>query len=348
MSRRATYRVYLFGKRGFAKVKNAVTYEVKYGRRVVVSRRSIPKQIKKVSERREFFELLVEKLERKKTREQNAKRKERERKAQELERKRLERNKKARERYRQRREEATRVKEELERAKDLEAQRKVEEEKAELAEEARLKKLYPTKYLLEVAEAVLDYDKVRTEPAQTLRNITISDTLVTPIIPDGSIFKREQIDKTIIYGPEKIARDIAILNMTLNEEDLIPVTKESINESFQETFYKFWPHMILYWLETKDSSDSYLFRLKFKFEHDASYVDHGISVGSSARIDIDSKDYLKDVFQRTFKRLMGENYRETISLKGKRKRFGARDYLADDALIFITGFTLESAVDRKI
>ena len=102
------------------------------------------------------------------------------------------------------------------------------------------------------------------------------------------------------------------------------------------------PILMDYWIQTKNTSDAYILRLKFVYDYDRknNWSDHGISIGL-ARTAIPTAEKLLEVFRATYVRLLGSEMM-MLKIDGKIKKRGARDYLKDEASIFISGATLES------
>lgn len=315
---RASYRIVLrTAKGGFAKPRNAASFEIFYGKRRLIARTAFPKSRRLVKDKRVFLVTLIERIERRRLKILEARRK-----------------KIRKQRLQERR---------LRELKDFQKRqrRKIAISKPSM----RMPKIEPD-YIHEIHDSVLDFNKMKTEPAQTMKQVTISDVLITPFVPDGSNFSRVQIDKSILINYEGTYRHISIMNLTFEESDFIEVNEENFEMAFSEVYEKIYPQLRDYWNQTHTTTEAYILRLKFVYDFSGKedWADHGISTGL-ARTQLVNTKQLAQLLYSTYRRLTGDEMR-SVFINGKRKRRGARDYLRDGSSIFITGATLESSLSE--
>ena len=179
----------------------------------------------------------------------------------------------------------------------------------------------------------LDFVRAYNEEPQTLKQATIQDVTIIPIKPRGKFYTKRLVEKIITQDHFAKRLDLSILDFDLDQEEWIPTDIDTLTESFDQAFTLMIPHIAQFWSETYQEADAYILRLKFQWEFTpGKYDSHGVSL---RRQDIRTFDRLRAVFRETFRKLLGGNKNEPNKKP--------RNYLANQTVIFISGFTLEAS-----
>lgn len=219
------YRFVFRGKRGFTKLRYAITYEVWRGRKRILAPRAFPASFKKVSERKSLLEKIVETYELKRL--------------QLNERKRLKRK-------------------ELHRRKDQ------KRAKAQLAKEEKQYTKRSLFYFKEAKQGLPVFPKAYEGEPIAIKNKTVLDTTIIPIEPEGERYTTELVEK-IIHSSIEGRSTYSIYNFSFREEYLIPLDVHTMRESFIEFITQTFPHIHMFYQATKKSTDGYIFRIKFSW-----------------------------------------------------------------------------------
>lgn len=289
--------------------RSAKSFQVFYGKKLVLGPKKFPARLKKVSDRNNFLINVVTRLER--------------------ERAKIAAQKKAKKLREQRR---------LQRKK-AEARKRTEAKKvvqAPIDFDAEEIDILNTGSRLERKER-LAFEKVRAEKPITLKTATIEDVFVIPIIPDNDLYEKEVIEKVITTDSGQTKLDLSILNFTLNPEQWVAMDAENFEEAYRRAYILMFPHIIRFYKETRNSATSYIFRVKFVHDRktkDGKVVEFEQGISLIRRENTGGAEYLMDMVRKTFARIMGVGPGPLV------KR---RNYLTGDTIINISGFTLEAA-----
>lgn len=311
------YSFRLFDKRGrriaLAKLRYAHAFEVYYGKRRVLARKAFPRLLKRVGERRDLLESLIESIEYKRLRVIEKRKKQREKVKLDAA------KKKAR----------TYVKRQLRRplTKSERASRRRAKTKAPLPRIVQLE--------AEAKNQILVFPKAYAAPAATAMRARVIDTMIIPVAPDGGNYTKRVVDKEMFRSDVKNYH-LAILDFSLNEGHFIPVTQDTIREQYGVTVREFLPHIVDFFNEMKRTSQHFILRLKFlnHFSPDGQLTSHGISYFRSHIIDDVG---ITNLLRITFQQLQGDPQMGPTSRNKTR-----RNYLAGETGIYLTGFTLEA------
>lgn len=323
MSKRKSlaYHVRLFkGNRRIAlqKLRYATSFEIWYGRRRVLPRKDFIRSQRKVDVRRRYIQRIIKQIEILRL--------------QKNEERRLKREALLRRQERESRQ--------LRRREIRKVPLKPKKPDRFLPEE---REIYDTE--IDWAFAGLPvFNKARAEESPIFKNVEVKDTIVIPVQPDSPRYHKEMVEKMLWSSGQGDYR-ISILNLTMRPEDYFAMEGESFAESYKAAFLTFAPHIMMYFAETKNSTDLYNLRIKFMWEGDGfkaqPYQTYGLSL---TRMQLRTREGMLELIRDTFVRFFGPRSGDI-----RRGKHGKRNYLVGDRAILITGFTLEGvAYDRGL
>jgi hypothetical protein len=291
------YRVILFNKRGrFSAPRYAVAYKVFYGKRQVVPLTLFHSRTKSVKQKKFFLEKLVKLIDKK----------------------RLEilalRRKKA---------EKLKVKRKRQRIQPPRFPKGITKKQKEEIEAMHL--LYDGQLAL-AYQSYPNFPKTVAEEPRVFPNATISEVMITPVIPTNDSYTARTLYKEMTYNNKT---DEAMLNIfDLNLKTSIPINAKTFGPDKAKILSALFPHIQMYFKDVK--ADEYLLRIKFDWEPTGSGSQaRGISI---RRGEVPA-DGLGHLFSRTIDKFFGT--RET------------QNYLKADTTLYIKGFTFEAFTPKS-
>lgn len=344
--RPAKYGLRLWTKTGLRtkSYRYAVFYEIRFGRDIIQDQKRFHSSTRTASQKQAYIERLVQRFELHRQAILAAKREEINRKARET------RSRRARERAEAelkaqivKEKKAQKAKERRE-AKKVEKERlereKLELEEAAITEEARegfefferLLKDFPELRQLAIEtprlinSEIAREDLAEYEPTTLSKFATISNVRVVPYTPKNRFYQKSNIYKTIETN-NKFA-NVIILLFDLKKDFRIRLTDKSFDDVRLLSLYLFGPHFEAMFSELLANGDTFQIRIKYEKQHISGKIIK--SAVAMRRRGLNSLDRLVKFYDDTFTRFLDK-------MQGQ-----AHTYLEGDAILRITGFTLES------
>ena len=332
MAKTVSYKIVLRGaKGGFAKIAQAKSYEIFYGKKKILKRTEFTKKIKLVKQKRSFLERLIKTIEKKrletveKIKKAN-KKKLLEKKFQKKEEKRRQTivsNILNNEDYL-----VTKFKEENALFKSETPNFDVTYIKTQIETNVNFRQIQVIQYGA-VDKEEIDPANARTEPPVNSAETTVSEVEILPFKPKSKYYDKELIYKEILKRDEQVVIISTTLKLELKEKYYIPITVDTFRNAKVRTFAYFLPHLRDFFGNMKQGN--YILRVLFRRKVGDTFIQQGMS---HMRHNLNKPDDINVVLNETMNRFIDPDER-------KARGGFIKHYLQESSQLEIVGFTFE-------
>lgn len=336
MANKAAYKYILRNKSGaFSTPRYARTFEIRYGKRTIIQRSAFPADVRSISAKKEFIQLMIFSIEEHRLKILQKARLKRQKEKQRLEREQKKTKKKKKGLKLNKEEEKRRISQLVDEDLWKKAQQ-ITKNDMKFFKNFRVIEEF-SKVRRRAAKERPNFVKSRELESNQLTEAVIKKILAIDYEPFANTYKKELIQKFVIGRDGGREAYHNILNYSYEGIGL-EIDDDNMEEVRQRLLIDFGGHIGKFFNETKEEFRFYYLRIKFSRHFDVGEpIQQGISILAS---EVKNVSQLMNSLNLTLYKMGGSYVPGT-------KVPHTKNYLATDSRIFITGFTLDASAEVK-